>query len=415
MKKIISKIRVHRTSFRPCTALLFSLFFVTSFALTAQTDSELSDTNLQYTDTSMPQSGANYGLTNFRIQTGFNFVQGLNGQLSAGSDLMTSTIGGNGLFINQFATIPALNSNFQIDQLNFNYVGTPGGLGAPNIDHWTIGTIDEGPNRKSLSITETFGDDAIALETALYIKAWDIFEGGNNVGIRTDTPTEALDVNGKIALTSDPGNEMIIINSDRYIHGSGFQIFGVGDDHFIMASKEGSNETAGIYGDGDALTFWSTGDGTDGLNGYIFVADEDAWDDDADPLNDNALVAYLNSFGNWVSTVPPPARSTQNKSTLNALKIVGEIPTFEFTPQLEIKVGVKNATPSKPILSLDPITLEKVLPQAIERSASGAYFVNYDQITLTLIAAVSELSTEKQALTERLEKLESLVKQLLDK
>jgi len=124
------------------------------------------------------------------------------------------------------------------------------------------------------------------------------------VGIGMTTPTETLDVNGKIAITQSAGQEMVIINDDEYNHSTGIQDFGSGGGHFIMASEEGRSESGGIYGDGDLVTIWSPGDGNGAASqALLAVLDEDGWGaDDTDPYNNGALKWYLTATGGWIAS-----------------------------------------------------------------------------------------------------------------
>ncbi len=62
-----------------------------------------------------------------------------------------------------------------------------------------------------------------------------------------------LSIKGKMQLTQSAGDEMVIINDDVWQHSTGNQDFGAGGDYFIMASREGSGESAGIFGDGNNI------------------------------------------------------------------------------------------------------------------------------------------------------------------
>jgi len=191
-----------------------SLCFIT-WTTNAQQTSELIQTDLKFLDGSIPQSFSNYSLSNFHIQSDFNFITGSNGSLSAGEDLQYSVLDKMGLSIIQNLQIPSLSASYGLDNLVFR------SNAANSFDNWTIYTSTEGTDRKSLNIIESFGNDDISTELALHIEPWNILDG-IQVGIGTDDPTETLEVAGAIKIqetTDNPTPGVIYGNSAPLAYG----------------------------------------------------------------------------------------------------------------------------------------------------------------------------------------------------
>lgn len=173
--------------------LLFSLFIAPVFA---QTESELKNDQLFIFDpTGNPMSGAIYGYNNFSVQEDFNFVSGKNGVLTAGDDLQNTTISKFGMNIQEFVVNPELRASYGLSGLNFTFTNDLGGI-APLFDQWDINMVTDidDSNRKSLAITEFFGDDAIFIAPAIFLKASN-FSDGVHVGLGTEEPKTKLHLN----------------------------------------------------------------------------------------------------------------------------------------------------------------------------------------------------------------------------
>lgn len=233
-----------------------------------------------------------------------------------------------------------------------------------------------------------------------YFEGRGYFEG--NVGIGTTTPDSALDVNGDISVTASPGNEMVIKNRDVWTHANGPQTFGDGAGaHFVVASKEGVSESAGVYGDGDVLTLWSPGDSISGQPfALMYVLDEDNFDADGNPYNNGALKAYLADTGLWVQS---DKRRKKDFASINqACEKISRISayTFEYIPSPE---DVAKGDVPKRVPGLIAQEVEKVLPEAVAINADGEYFMNYSLLVPLLVESVKELNERlaaRQAHTE---------------
>ena len=194
--------------------------------------------------------------------------------------------------------------------------------------------------------------------------------------------------NGHLQLKKSAGDEMVIINDDFWSHSTGSQDFGSGGDHFIMASKEGSSESAGIYGDGNALAFWSAGDANSGQPAALaYFMDEDFFDANGNPYDNGALKAYINTAGTWV--VSDERKKEKILGVENALEKIGRLNGYHYdykrsTTEVEKNSSVQSAVG---ILAQE---LKSVIPEAVQVNADGEHFVNYDMIIPVLIEAIKE-------------------------
>lgn len=192
-----------------CTSFCFNLTY-------AQQTSELKNDQLFIVDSSVPMSAANFGLNGFSVIQDFNFVSGANGKLQAGDDLMNSTMGRDGLEINQFVSDPSLKSKFKINAIEFEFTKLNPPVGefpvAPNIDFWTIETITKTDVRKGMSFNNVFGDDGLVFDEVFYLGPNSSAPFQNRVGIGTSEPKAKLHLlNGDILLEGNQAG--VIMNS----------------------------------------------------------------------------------------------------------------------------------------------------------------------------------------------------------
>lgn len=293
-----------------------------------------------------------------------------------------------------------------------------GGLGATGLnvgDYTAINSAyDWSGDEPSSIITSngfpfvvTLGNGGTAYQTALMV-----MNNSGDLGIGTTSPDNKLDVAGKISLTQSATDEMVIINDDQWQHSSGIHTFGNGGDYFVMASKEGSSESAGIFGDGNSITLWSPGDGNGGqAQAYLYILDEDLFTSaDTDPYNNGALKAYVTNAGVWqVSDI----NKKQNISKLNnATSKIAAINGYTYEYKLCESETEKGQTPEV-ACGIMAQELEIVLPEAVQTNANGDKFVNYSSVIPLMIEAIKEqnsvissLDVKNKELTERLEALE---------
>jgi hypothetical protein len=246
------------------------------------------------------------------------------------------------------------------------------------------------------------------------LDAWtDLVIPGGNLGIGTTTPQNRLDVAGKISVSQSAGDEMVLINGDVWTHGEGTQDFGSGGDHFIIASREGSDESAGVYGDGDHLILWSAGDAYGGQPAALIrVCDEDWFDAaDTDPFNNTALKAYLNTSGNWV------AASDRNRKE-NIVPLVSSLDkilqvqaySYDFKQSVEEK---EKGSPQSNAIGVIAQEVESIMPEVVEKSDAGDYYVSYTEFIPYLIESTKEQQEMIEQLMKQNETQQQLIEQLL--
>ncbi len=202
---------------------------------------------------------------------------------------------------------------------------------------------------------------------------------------------------------------MELINSQDYAHpaNADAQVMGDGGTSFIIASREGDTESAGIHGDGDALTLWSPGDEAagSGLFGHLFVLDEDNWNDgNTNPYDGGALVAYLNTSGVW--TVSDRNRKSNIKKFSNGTDAIKRMNAYTYYYTLNDKEIQKSQEPIQAV-GLMAQEIEKIIPQAVSKTTSGNYFVNYNMITPVLVEALKEQQVLIEKLQQRIDALEA--------
>ncbi|UKN00963.1 tail fiber domain-containing protein [Paracrocinitomix mangrovi] len=258
----------------------------------------------------------------------------------------------------------------------------------------------------------TAGTDGGALITNLDDGDWTVSGSDQystvtgNVGIGTTTPSEKLEVVGIVELSLSPGDEMVILNDDVWTHGSGDQDFGDGGDHFMVASRQSSFESAGIYGDGDHVTIWSPGDGAPGQPAaLLYVNDEDSYDGgtDSDPFNNTALKAYLNTAGNWVAASDRNRKENivQLEGSLDKLvELNGYSYNFKLAPE-ELEKG------DQPVTSYGVIAQEvyEVFPELVDVAEDGSHYVCYTEFIPIIIESVKEQQSEMEEVKTELEEV----------
>jgi hypothetical protein len=334
-----------------------------------------------------------------------------------------SALGWNALYKNtgSYNTGIGVNTMVNLASGDFNtVVGTNSMLGNTGSSNNTTLGYATLQNNVSGSGNIAIGSQAGANETGsnkLYI------ENSNSAAplIYGDFSTDLLRNNGnfRVKSTTIAGDEMQVKNSNLYAHPTDANLnFGSGSGYFMVSTQDAATnvavDTGGIYGDGNSVTIWSPGDGNGGQPGAIvYFVDEDAWgDNNGNPYDNSALKSYINTVGALVQI------SDQNKKEHivkidDALNKISQINGYTYQFKLtanEIEKGDK-PTQGSGVLAQE---LEKVLPQAVQKSKDGDYYVDYAAITPLLIEAIKsqeekikQLETANRETLKRLEKLEN--------
>ncbi len=247
----------------------------------------------------------------------------------------------------------------------------------------------------------------------------DIVWTTDKVGIKLKNPTAQLDVKGDVRFRNDLEvggsvtvarddliDAMVVLNRSTYNHPDSDVAleFGIGTNPFIVAAIEDSSEGSGYYGDGDIAVIWSPGDGASGLDAALILLDEDDWDDnDADPYDFGAVVAYLNTSGMWIAS---DINCKQNIEPLfGATDALMHINGYTYEYRLARAEIAKGQEPVR-VAGLIAQEVIEVLPEAVSVSDSGEHFINLTSVTPLLVEALKEqiiLNAENQARIDDLE------------
>lgn len=202
---------------------------------------------------------------------------------------------------------------------------------------------------------------------------------------------------------SNTGQSGLLQNDDNFVHAVDANLdFGFGGNHIMLSSQEGIGETGGIHLDGDNAVIWSPGDGGRSLR----ILDEDFWaDNDGNPFNNTAEIAYIDNNGQFVQASDQNRKQNIQKIN-NALNSITQLNgyTYEYKTNAEEKAKGEKPTRTSGVLAQE---LQKVLPEAVQVSEYGEYFVHYAGITPLLIEAIKELKTENETLKQNQTQLEA--------
>ena len=217
-----------------------------------------------------------------------------------------------------------------------------------------------------------------------------------------------IDEFANITLSGQNEKQATINNGDTYDAMMQFQEFTDFDPDagaFMIATREKSNESSGVTGNGSSVTIWSPGDTHGGVQSYMIVLDEDTWGDgDNNPYNNSAIKAFLNVAGTW--QVSDRKQKSNIKRFQSGLEKTMQLSAYSYDynqNEKEKKKGQK-AIESIGVMAQE---VEKIIPQAVTKTDGGDYFVNYSAITPVLIEAIKEQQEIIEELISRLEKIES--------
>ena len=223
-----------------------------------------------------------------------------------------------------------------------------------------------------------------------------------NIGIGIPEPVEKLEVEGNIALSNNANDAAILKVNHQYNHYYDNNLsLGPQVDAWTLASQEGGYETAGIHGNEDFVMLWCPGD----QGRYLRIIDEDQWsDNDSDPYNNGAEVAYIGSGGQYFQ-VSDQNRKEQIKNINAPMEKLKQLNGYTYKyKNTDGKQNVQKTTSG--VLAQE---LYRVFPEAVEINEHGEYFVHYAGIIPLLIEAIKEQQkeiSELKNLEERIKKLE---------
>ncbi len=203
-----------------------------------------------------------------------------------------------------------------------------------------------------------------------------------------------------------------ILNDDNYSHLLDNNIdFGTGGNDFTIATQQGVSESAGLHGDGNFNVLWSPGDSSRQLR----ILDEDNWNDnDGNPYNNAAEVAYIDNAGQYFQA-SDRNRKQNIKKLENALSKIEQINgyTYQYKINEEERQKRQKLKTTSGIIAQE---LHEILPEAVEKTEYGEYFVHYAGVMPLLIEGIKDLKKEndqlkekQKILEERLAKIEALL------
>ncbi len=239
-------------------------------------------------------------------------------------------------------------------------------------------------------------------------------EGADDDTIRFDTAGSErmrIENNGIVTVLSGVTDALQLRNDDNFSHGSDNNLdFGDEIDSWMLSSREGAFENSGIYGDRDFVTVWAPADS----GRMIRFLDEDSWtDNDGDPYNNSAEIAYVDNLGQFVQ-VSDRNKKQNIKPITNASQKISQLNGYTYQYKLRPSERSKGSIPvqSSGVIAQE---LAQVLPEAVQTNDNGEYFVHYAGIIPLLIEGMKEqqeLIKEQQQELNRLKKLEDRIKKL---
>ncbi|WP_321538910.1 tail fiber domain-containing protein [Flavobacterium piscinae] len=198
---------------------------------------------------------------------------------------------------------------------------------------------------------------------------------------------------------NDPSNTTqsgLLQNDDNFVHAVDTNIdFGAGGNHVMLSSQEGGSETGGIHLDGNSVSIWSPADNFRALR----ILDEDNWNDNnGNPYDNGAELAYIDNTGQYVQASDQNRKQDIKKIT-QALSSIIQLNGYTYEYKLNTAEIAKREQPRRTsgVLAQE---LQKVLPEAVQVSEDGEYFVHYAGITPLLIEAIKELKQENEVLKQ---------------
>lgn len=217
-----------------------------------------------------------------------------------------------------------------------------------------------------------------------------------NIGIGIPEPVEKLEVEGNIALSNNANDAAILKVNHQFNHYHDNNLsLGPQIDAWTLASQEGGSETAGIHGNQDFVTLWCPGD----QGRYLRIIDEDYWsDNDSDPYNNGAEVAYIGSGGQYFQ-VSDQNRKEQIKTIKGPLEKLKQLNGYTYRyKNNDGKQNIQKTTSG--VLAQE---LYRVFPEAVEKNEHDEYFVHYAGIVPLLIEGMKAQQQEIEMLKKEIQ------------
>jgi len=255
-----------------------------------------------------------------------------------------------------------------------------------------VDEISDVDNDTKIQVEENANENIIRFDTAGLERM--IIDNTGKVGVNTAIPLDQMDITGILRLTTTSNNAAQLRNDDNFNHQSDNNIdFGDEVDAWMVSSRENTNENSGIYGDRDFVTVWAPADS----GRIIRFLDEDAWgDNDGNPYNNAAELAYIDNAGQFVQASDKNRKQHISKISdglQKLIKLQGYTYEYKLSASEKQKGGIPQRTSG--VLAQE---LYEVLPEAVQVSEHGEYFVHYAGIIPLLIEAIKEQQDQIETL-----------------
>jgi hypothetical protein len=226
-----------------------------------------------------------------------------------------------------------------------------------------------------------------------------------------------LTTNGDIKLITDSANAAQLKNKNTFNHFSDNNInfFDTSsidntNDAWMLSSRESTTDNSGIYGNRDFVTIWSPGDNSR----LIRFLDEDNWsDNDGNPYNNTSEKAYIDNNGQYVQA-SDKNRKQNFQIIKNPIEKLNKIHGYTYEYKLN-SIEKKKGQIANKTSGVIAQELYKVLPEAVQISDNGDYFVHYAGIVPLLIEGLKkqqEIINKQQKDIDKLKQLEARILKL---
>ena len=228
------------------------------------------------------------------------------------------------------------------------------------------------------------------------IDGTDTIKSTGNIGIGVNNPIEKLHVNGNIKFGETASEAAILKGGNIYTHSIGDLNFGNANGAWTLATMENVTESSGIHGNHDNVTIWSPAD-----NNRLFrVFNALNWlDNDTDPFNNNAEVAYIDPNGQYFQ-VSDSTLKTNIQKISEATAIINSLNGKKY----EYKPDAKKQNPTQ-TAGLIAQELLQVYPVSVNTSTEGTLYVNYNALIPLFLETIKEQQILIDDLKQRVKKV----------